>query len=55
VTLYWATLSDAADEAGMSRRLGGIHFEQADLDARAGGRLVGAQAWEKAMSYWTGR
>lgn len=55
VTLSWATFSDAADEAGISRRLGGIHFEQGDLEARAGGRLVGAQAWEKAVSYWAGR
>jgi len=55
VTLYWATFSDAADEAGISRRLGGIHFEQGDLEARASGRLVGKQAWEKAVSYWTGR
>jgi ABC-type Na+ transport system ATPase subunit NatA len=55
VTLSWATFSDAADEAGISRRLGGIHFEQGDLEARASGRLVGAQAWEKAVSYWAGR
>jgi hypothetical protein len=55
VTLSWATFSDAADQAGISRRLGGIHFEQGDLEARASGRLVGAQAWEKAVSYWAGR
>jgi hypothetical protein len=55
VTLSWATFSEAADEAGISRRLGGIHFEQGDVEARASGRLVGAQAWEKAASYWTGR
>lgn len=54
VTLSWATFSDAADEAGISRRFGGIHFEQGDLEARASGRLVGAQAWEKAVSYWEG-
>ena len=26
VVLSWKTLTDAADEAGMSRRYGGIHF-----------------------------
>ena len=38
ITLAWATFSDAADEAGMSRRYGGIHFEQGDLDGRELGR-----------------
>ena len=35
VTLSWASFSDAADEAGMSRRDGGIHWADGDLDARA--------------------
>src|SRR5262249_40101075 len=30
VTLAWPTFSDAAAQAGMSRRYGGIHFEQGD-------------------------
>jgi hypothetical protein len=46
ITLSWATFSDAADQAGMSRRYGGIHFEQGDLDARATGRLVARLVWE---------
>ncbi|MCU1284094.1 MAG: motif putative anchor domain protein [Acidobacteriales bacterium] len=54
VTLHWATFSDAADEAGMSRRYGGIHFEDADLAGRKMGRLVGAQVWTKAQHYITG-
>ncbi|MDP9375321.1 MAG: phosphoesterase [Chloroflexota bacterium] len=54
VTLSWATFSAAADEAGISRRYGGIHFEQGDLDGRAIGRQVGAQAWDKAQSYLNG-
>lgn len=54
VVLSWSTFSDAADEAGISRRYGGIHFEQGDLDARATGRLAAAQAWEKAQSYIMG-
>jgi hypothetical protein len=51
VTLSWATFSDAADEAGISRRYGGIHFEAGDLVGRATGRLVAAKAWHKAQSY----
>ena len=52
ITLYWATFTDAANQAGISRRYGGIHFESADLVGRASGRLVGAQAWEKALRYF---
>ena len=33
LTLSWATFSEAANQAGISRRYGGIHFEQRDLDA----------------------
>lgn len=55
VTLSWATFSDAADEAGMSRRYGGIHFAHADLQGRLIGRLIGAQAYAKAESYWEGK
>lgn len=54
MTLSWATYSEAADQAGISRRYGGIHFEQGDLTARALGRLVGAQAWGKALTYFNG-
>ena len=32
------TFSDAADEAGISRRYGGIHFEDGDLRGREMGR-----------------
>ena len=54
ITLSWTTFSDAADQAGMSRRYGGIHFRAGDLTGRAAGRLVGAQAWAKAVSYFEG-
>ena len=54
VTLSWATFSAAADEAGISRRYGGIHFVDADLVSRVIGRQVAAQAWEKARSYIDG-
>jgi hypothetical protein len=54
VTLRWATYTDAADEAGLSRRYGGIHFEQGDLDARATGRACAHMAWDLAQRYFTG-
>lgn len=52
VTLSWATFSDAADEAGISRRYGGIHFKQEDVVSRQMGRLVADAAWAKALSYF---
>lgn len=55
VVLSWDTFTAAATEAGMSRRYGGIHFEFADRDGRAGGRQVGAVVWEKARSYIKGQ
>jgi hypothetical protein len=54
VTLSWATFSEAADQAGLSRRYGGIHFEQGDLDGRAVGRIAARLAWRKAREYWEG-
>lgn len=54
VLLTWPTFSAAADEAGMSRRYGGIHFKQGDLDGRTVGRLVGVQVWLKATRCFTG-
>jgi hypothetical protein len=54
VTLSWRTFRDAADQAGLSRRYGGIHFTQGDLDARATGRQAGQLAWARAQDYWSG-
>ena len=54
ISLHWGTFADAADEAGMSRRYGGIHFCAADMAGRLLGRLVAAQAWSKAQSYFIG-
>jgi hypothetical protein len=52
--LRWESFSDAANEAGMSRRYGGIHFRIADLAGRELGRMVAAKAWEKAQAYFNG-
>jgi hypothetical protein len=54
ITLYWPTFTDAANQAGISRRYGGIHFETGDLVGRATGRLVAAKAWVKALRYFRG-
>ena len=47
-------IADAANQAGLSRRYGGIHFEQGDLDARATGRIAARTVWEKSREYWNG-
>lgn len=54
VELAWSTFSEAADEAGMSRRYGGIHFKDGDLRARQMGRVIGQLAWDKAQTYIDG-
>jgi hypothetical protein len=54
LTLSWPTFSNAADQAGISRRYGGIHFEQGDLDARSTGRGAAGRVWDKANDYWEG-
>jgi hypothetical protein len=55
VTLSWATFAEAADQAGRSRRYGGIHFRDGDLVGRALGGLVGARAWQAATELFAGR
>jgi hypothetical protein len=54
VTLTWPTLTAAAKDAGLSRRLGGIHFQDADEDGYALGRSVGANVLVKTLSYING-
>lgn len=54
VTLSWSTFTEAADEAGLSRRFGGIHFESGDLDGRTVGRRVGESVWNTAQRYIEG-
>lgn len=52
ITLKWDTFTDAANEAGVSRRYGGIHFRAADLAGRLLGRFVATLAWQKAQNYF---
>jgi hypothetical protein len=54
IVLDWPSFKAAADEAGMSRRYGGIHFRGADLAGRLLGRFVATEAWQRAQSYFDG-
>jgi hypothetical protein len=54
VVLKWDTFTEAADEAGMSRRYGGIHFRRADLAGRQLGKMVAAKVWFRAQNYFNG-
>jgi len=54
LTLAWSTFTEAAVQAGMSRRYCGIHFADADIGGREIGRHVGEKVWDKAMSYING-
>jgi PAP2 superfamily len=54
ITLQWETFQEAADEAGMSRRYGGIHFQDGDVRGRELGTSVGAWVFDKAQAYWQG-
>ncbi|MBE9061108.1 DUF6851 domain-containing protein [cf. Phormidesmis sp. LEGE 11477] len=49
ITLEWDTFTQAADEAGLSRIYGGIHFEDGDLNGRALGREVADSVWSKVQ------
>jgi hypothetical protein len=53
-TLSFKSFTDAANSAGLSRRYGGIHFEQGDLNGRTLGSQIGDAAWAKALTYLNG-
>jgi len=54
ITLSWNTFTEAADEGGVSRLYGGIHFEDGDLNGRVLGRQVGNTVFEQAQFYING-
>ncbi|MEA5500391.1 vanadium-dependent haloperoxidase [Limnoraphis robusta] len=54
ITLSWPTFSAAADQAGISRLYGGIHFRDGDLNGRILGRKVGETVWNKAQTFING-
>lgn len=55
VTLFWPTFRAASDQAGISRRLGGIHFADGDLSGRTMGKAVGQEAWRQALAFINGK
>lgn len=54
ITLTWPTFSSAADQAGISRRYGGLHFKSGDMAGRLLGKLVADSVWKKAVTLFTG-
>jgi hypothetical protein len=54
VTLSWPTFTALANEAGTSRRYGGIHFRSGDSQGRSLGNMVGQNVWSKAQAYFRG-
>jgi hypothetical protein len=54
ITLSFPTFSDASNDAGMSRRYGGIHFMSGDYNGRGLGRQVAQFVWGKAQNYIKG-
>jgi hypothetical protein len=53
-TLTWARFEDAANEAGVSRRYGGIHWQFGDTSARDNGKKMGEGAFSHAKKLWEG-
>jgi hypothetical protein len=52
ITLSWRSFSKMADSAGLSRQIGGIHFNDGDLHARSTGTTAGNTAYSKAKGYF---
>ncbi len=55
IVFNWSSLPIAADSAGLSRRYGGIHFEQGDFAGRSMGRSVGDLVLARCRALFEGR
>jgi len=55
ITLSWKTVDEVAEQAGMSRMYGGIHFFGGNLNGRELGKNVAMSVWTKACDYLNGR
>jgi len=53
IVVKWASFTEAADEAGMAERYGGIQFARGDLAGRKLGRLAAEKVWDRAQSYFS--
>lgn len=54
IALQWASYYDAADQAGQSRRWGGIHPAMDDFPSRIIGSQIGKSAWNFAKRFFGG-
>ena len=54
IVLSWPTLTAAAKDAGLSRRLGGIHFQDGDEHGYNLGQRVGSNVLAQTMGYING-
>ncbi|HLJ49563.1 MAG TPA: vanadium-dependent haloperoxidase [Bryobacteraceae bacterium] len=54
VTLSWQTFSEVAEDAATSRRIGGIHNDEAELRSRILGREVGIAVWNRFTQLLSG-
>ena len=54
VKLCWDTFTSAAQEAGISRLYGGIHFADGNIQGQIMGKKVGDAVWERANFYIEG-
>ena len=52
---HWDKYLDAANDAGMSRRYGAIHYKDGDLEGRKLGKKIGMLAFKKAAQYISGK
>ncbi|WP_062056982.1 vanadium-dependent haloperoxidase [Aquimarina longa] len=52
VTIEWPTIKHCANEAGISRLYGGIHFKNGDLEGRKLGNRIGCKVWDKVCQYF---
>lgn len=52
ITLEWASFSEAAEQAGLSRMLGGIHFAKANIEGQQMGKKIGVACWDKAQFFF---
>lgn len=52
ITLEWSTFSEAAEQAGMSRLYGGIHFMLSHQSGQKLGKEIGQVVWKKALFHF---
>ena len=54
LTLRWDTFTEAADQSGISRIYGGIHFDDGNENGLALGRAVARETFEAALGFMQG-